>query len=175
MRLDRQVAPGTLSNHGEGLQPEVESGQQNDLTGHRKFLVGVCMANKCPEYANLQHEVQLTLHTLSDLTRAMLDAFHNCDRDRFAQLDKELESTVGRWKDSTWPVGKNTATVNFYRCPVPGILIRISAHNRRSDGQQKHFSPCFVAVCNSSEGLGTERSRNESNVQCQSGGHRLPP
>jgi hypothetical protein len=54
------------------------------------------MANKCPEYANLQHEVQLTLHTISDLTRAMLDAFHGCERNRFVQLDKELEAAVGR-------------------------------------------------------------------------------
>jgi hypothetical protein len=56
------------------------------------------MANKCPEYANLQHEVQLTLHALSDLTRAMLDAFHSCEQDRFVQLDRELEATVGRKK-----------------------------------------------------------------------------
>ena len=33
------------------------------------------MADQCPEYANLQHELQLTLQTLSDLTKAMLDAF----------------------------------------------------------------------------------------------------
>jgi hypothetical protein len=54
------------------------------------------MANKCPECANLEPEVQLTLQTLSYLTRAMLDAFHNCQRDRFVQLDKELEATIGR-------------------------------------------------------------------------------
>jgi hypothetical protein len=54
------------------------------------------MADQCPEYANLQHELQLTLQTLSDLTKAMLDAFRGNDRNAFARLDKELETTVGR-------------------------------------------------------------------------------
>lgn len=54
------------------------------------------MADRCPEYANLQHELQLTLQTLSDLTKAMLDAFRGNDRDVFTRLDKELETTVGR-------------------------------------------------------------------------------
>ena len=54
------------------------------------------MADQCPEYANLQHELQLTLQTLSDLTKAMLDAFRGKDRNAFARLDKELETTVGR-------------------------------------------------------------------------------
>jgi hypothetical protein len=54
------------------------------------------MFKQCQEYANLQHEVQLTLQALSDLTKAMLDAFHAPDRDRFVQLDKELEAMVGR-------------------------------------------------------------------------------
>lgn len=54
------------------------------------------MADSCPEYANLQHELQLTLQTLSDLTKAMLDAFRANDRSAFTRLDKELETTVGR-------------------------------------------------------------------------------
>ena len=54
------------------------------------------MVDQCPEYANLQHELQLTLQTLSDLTKAMLDAFRGNDRNAFARLDKELETTVGR-------------------------------------------------------------------------------
>jgi hypothetical protein len=54
------------------------------------------MSDQCPEYANLQHELQLTLQTLSDLTKAMLDAFRGNDRNAFARLDKELETTVGR-------------------------------------------------------------------------------
>jgi hypothetical protein len=54
------------------------------------------MAEQCPEYANLQHELQLTLQTLSDLTKAMLDAFRANDRNAFTRLDKELETTVGR-------------------------------------------------------------------------------
>ena len=54
------------------------------------------MAEQCQEYANLQHELQLTLQTLSDLTRAMLDAFRANDRSAFARLDKDLETTVGR-------------------------------------------------------------------------------
>ena len=36
------------------------------------------MVHQCPEYANLQ-ELQLTLQTLSDLTKTMLDAFHGND------------------------------------------------------------------------------------------------
>ena len=54
------------------------------------------MVDQCPEYANLQQELQLTLQTLSDLTKAMLDAFRGNDRNAFARLDKELETTVGR-------------------------------------------------------------------------------
>lgn len=54
------------------------------------------MVDQCPEFANLQHELQLTLQTLSDLTKAMLDAFRGNDRGAFARLDKELETTVGR-------------------------------------------------------------------------------
>jgi hypothetical protein len=54
------------------------------------------MADQCQEYANLQQELQLTLQTLSDLTTAMLDAFHANDRSAFARLDKELETSVGR-------------------------------------------------------------------------------
>jgi hypothetical protein len=54
------------------------------------------MIGQCPEYANLQHELQLTLQTLSDLTKAMLDAFRGNDRSAFSRLDKELETTVGR-------------------------------------------------------------------------------
>ena len=54
------------------------------------------MADQCQEYANLQHELQLTLQTLSDLTKAMLDAFRVKDRSAFARLDKELETSVGR-------------------------------------------------------------------------------
>ena len=37
------------------------------------------MVHQCPEYANLQQELQLTLQTLSDLTKTMLDAFHGND------------------------------------------------------------------------------------------------
>ncbi len=54
------------------------------------------MANQCPEYRNLQHELQLILQSLSDLTQAMLDAFRADDRSAFARLDKELETSVGR-------------------------------------------------------------------------------
>lgn len=54
------------------------------------------MPDQCQEYASLQHELQLTLQTLSDLTKAMLDAFRSNDRSAFARLDKELETTVGR-------------------------------------------------------------------------------
>ena len=54
------------------------------------------MANQCQEYASLQHELQLTLQALSDLTKSMLDAFRANDRNVFARLDKELETTVGR-------------------------------------------------------------------------------
>jgi hypothetical protein len=61
-----------------------------------QLLDGIKWRPKCTEYANLQREAQLTLQTLSDLTRAMLDAFHNCERDRFVQLDKKLEASVGR-------------------------------------------------------------------------------
>ena len=57
---------------------------------------GAKMPNQCQEYANLQHEVQLTLQALSDLTKAMLAAFHSNDRDLFSYLDKGLEMTVGR-------------------------------------------------------------------------------
>lgn len=54
------------------------------------------MAVQCQEYASLQHELQLTLQALSDLTKAMLEAFHSSDRGAFTRLDKELETTVGR-------------------------------------------------------------------------------
>lgn len=54
------------------------------------------MADQCQEYAHLQHELQLTLQTLSDLTKAMLDAFRANDRSAFARLDKDLETSVGR-------------------------------------------------------------------------------
>lgn len=54
------------------------------------------MADQCQEYANLQHELQLTLQTLSDLTKAMLDAFRANDRNSFTRLDKDLETSVGR-------------------------------------------------------------------------------
>jgi hypothetical protein len=54
------------------------------------------MAEQCQEYANLQHELQLTLQTLSDLTKSMLDAFRANDRNAFSRLDKELETSVGR-------------------------------------------------------------------------------
>lgn len=54
------------------------------------------MAEQCQEYAHLQHELQLTLQTLSDLTKAMLDAFRANDRSAFARLDKDLETSVGR-------------------------------------------------------------------------------
>jgi hypothetical protein len=54
------------------------------------------MAEQCQEYANLQHELQLVLQTLSDLTKAMLDAFRANDRGAFSRLDKELETSVGR-------------------------------------------------------------------------------
>ncbi|MFL6308079.1 MAG: hypothetical protein ACJ72H_31480 [Candidatus Sulfotelmatobacter sp.] len=54
------------------------------------------MVHQCPEYANLQQELQLTLQTLSDLTKTMLDAFHGNDHKAFARLDKELGTTVGR-------------------------------------------------------------------------------
>ena len=54
------------------------------------------MAHQCQEYANLQHELQLVLQTLSDLTKAMLDAFRANDRGAFSRLDKELETSVGR-------------------------------------------------------------------------------
>ena len=37
------------------------------------------MVHQCPEYANLQQELQLTLQTLSDLTKTMLDAFQGND------------------------------------------------------------------------------------------------
>jgi hypothetical protein len=54
------------------------------------------MAEQCQEYANLQQELQLVLQTLSDLTKAMLDAFRANDRGAFSRLDKELETSVGR-------------------------------------------------------------------------------
>jgi hypothetical protein len=54
------------------------------------------MPEQCQEYANLQHELQLVLQTLSDLTKAMLDAFRANDRGAFSRLDKELETSVGR-------------------------------------------------------------------------------
>jgi hypothetical protein len=54
------------------------------------------MADQCQEYANLQQELQLVLQTLSDLTKAMLDAFRANDRGAFARLDKDLETSVGR-------------------------------------------------------------------------------
>jgi hypothetical protein len=54
------------------------------------------MPEHCQEYASLQHELQLTLQALSDLTKAMLEAFHSRDRGAFSRLDKELETTVGR-------------------------------------------------------------------------------
>jgi hypothetical protein len=76
------------------------------------------MANKCAEYANLQHEVQLTLQTLSDLTRALLDAFHSCERDRFAQLDRELEVIVGR-KERT--MGALRQHVKEHKCIGPEL------------------------------------------------------
>jgi hypothetical protein len=37
------------------------------------------MVDQCPEYANLQQELQLTLETLSDLTKTMLDALNGND------------------------------------------------------------------------------------------------
>ena len=54
------------------------------------------MAEQCQEYANLQQELKLVLQTLSDLTKAMLDAFRANDRGAFSRLDKELETSVGR-------------------------------------------------------------------------------
>jgi hypothetical protein len=54
------------------------------------------MAEQCQEYANLQQELQLVLQTLSDLTKAMLDAFRANDRGAFSRLDKEVETSVGR-------------------------------------------------------------------------------
>jgi hypothetical protein len=54
------------------------------------------MPEQCQEYASLQHELQLTLQALSDLTKAMLEAFRTKDRGAFVRLDKELEMTVGR-------------------------------------------------------------------------------
>jgi hypothetical protein len=53
------------------------------------------MSNRCQEYANLQHEVQLTLQALSDVTKALLDAFHHGDQTLFVSLDRELEQIVG--------------------------------------------------------------------------------
>ena len=37
------------------------------------------MVDQCPEYANFQQELQLTLETLSDLTKTMLDTFNGND------------------------------------------------------------------------------------------------
>jgi hypothetical protein len=74
------------------------------------------MVDQCPEYANLQHELQLTLQTLSDLTKAMLDAFHGNDRSAFARLDKELETTVGR-KERV--VGALRQHVKDHKCSGP--------------------------------------------------------
>lgn len=76
------------------------------------------MSNPCQEYANLQHEVQLTLQALTDLTRAMLDAFHAPDRDRFSQLDKELEKMVGRKERS---IGALRQHVKEHKCAGPWL------------------------------------------------------
>ena len=54
------------------------------------------MPDQCQEYADLQHELQLTLQMLSELTKAMLEAFRANDRSAFSRLDKELETSVGR-------------------------------------------------------------------------------
>jgi hypothetical protein len=74
--------------------------------------------NNCQEYANLQHEVQLTLQALSDLTKAMLDAFHGADRNRFTQLDKELEAMVGR-KERT--IGALRQHIKEHKCVGPNL------------------------------------------------------
>jgi hypothetical protein len=76
------------------------------------------MSKPCQEYANLQHEVQLTLQALTDLTRAMLDAFHAPDRDRFKQLDRELEMMVGR-KERT--IGALRQHVKEHKCAGPHL------------------------------------------------------
>jgi predicted ATPase len=76
-----------------------------------------------------QHEVQLTLQTLSDLTRAMLDAFHSCERDRFVQLDRELEATVGR-KERMINARSETAEFSKHRSLFAHARIGRLGHTR---------------------------------------------
>jgi hypothetical protein len=76
------------------------------------------MSKPCQEYANLQHEVQLTLQALTDLTRAMLDAFHSPGQHSFTQLDKELEIMVGR-KEQT--IGALRQHIKEHKCAGPQL------------------------------------------------------
>jgi hypothetical protein len=71
------------------------------------------MPSRCREYANLQHEVQLTLQALSDVTKALLDAFHDENQTVFINLDKELEQIVGR-KERT--IGALRQHVKEHKC-----------------------------------------------------------
>jgi hypothetical protein len=49
----------------------------------------------CTEYLLLQGEVQKILETLTELTTAQVHTFRAGDYASFAQLDKQLELTVG--------------------------------------------------------------------------------